>query len=231
VRIGVPARRRAARACGGTPDDGVLTHVGTGIHDPLAARRERPRRPWVAMCPMSRRTADDLEATLEVATPFARPGPPRAGVARRMGAIVAGTAAALREMPELSNAAAQGDGVLAFGLSFAAQAPGLGAAAPCVVNLVISNVGAVPGQRCLGRSRGVGTCPISMIAEPPGLNVTPPSCDGPVDIGLLAHRAAGPEPDAMARRGGEAFERLRQAARRGKRPNAAQSPADSTAWR
>jgi hypothetical protein len=217
----VPARGRAERACGGTLNDVVLTHVGAGIHDALAARRERPRRPPVAMCPMSRRTADDLEATLEVATLFVRPGPPRAGVARRMGAIVASTAAAQREMPELSNAAAQGDGALVFGLSFAAQALGLGAAAPRVVNLVISKVGAVPGQRCLGRSRGVGTCPISMIAEPPGPNVTPPSCDGPMDIGLLANRAAVPDPDAMARQGGEAFKRLRQAARRGKRLNAA----------
>lgn len=212
--------RAVARACGGTLNDVVLTVVDAGVHDYLAARRERPRQALVAMCPISQRTADDLEATLKVATLFVRLGPPRAGVARRMGAIVASTAAAKREMLELSNEAAQDYGALAFGLSFTAQALGLGAATPPVVNLVISNVGAVPGQRFLGRSRVVGTYPISMIAEPLGLNVTTLSCDGHMDFGLLANRAAVPDPDEIARHCGEAFKRLQQAARRGKRLNA-----------
>lgn len=206
--------RAVARAYGGTLNDVVVTVIDAGLQDYLAARHERPRQPLVAMCPVSQRAADDLEATLKVATMFVRLGPPRAGVARRMEAIVASTAAAKREMLELSNEAAQDFGALAFGLSFAAHALGLGASTPPVVNLVISNVGAVPGPRYLGRSRLVGTYPISMIAEPPGLNVTTLSCEGHMDFGLLANRAALPDPDEIARRCGEAFARLQQAARR-----------------
>jgi len=206
--------RAVARAYGGTLNDVVVTVIDAGIQDWLAAHGERPRQPLVAMCPVSQRAADDVEATLKVATLFVRLGPPRAGVGRRMEAIVASTAAAKREMLELSDAAAQDFGGLAFGLSFAAQALGLGAATRPVVNLVISNVGAVPGARYLGRSRLVGTYPISMIAEPLGLNVTTLSCDGHMDFGLLADRAAVPDPDAIARCCGEAFDRLQQAARR-----------------
>jgi diacylglycerol O-acyltransferase len=206
--------RAVARTYGGTLNDVVVTVIDAGIQAYLAARGERPREPLVAMCPVSQRAADDLEATLKVATLFVRLGPPGAGVGRRMESIVASTAAAKREMLELSDAAAQDFGGLAFGLSFAAQALGLGAATRPVVNLVISNVGAVPGARYLGRSRLVGTYPISMIAEPLGLNVTTLSCDGHMDFGLLANRAAVPDPDAIARGCGEAFDRLQQAARR-----------------
>ena len=208
--------RAVARAYGGTLNDVVVAVIDAGVQDYLAACSERPRQPLVAMCPISQRAADDLEATIKVATMFVRLGPPRAGVGRRMEAIVASTAAAKREMLELSNEAAQDYGALAFGLSFAAHTLGLGAVTQPVVNLVISNVGSVPGERYLGRSRLVGTYPISMIAEPPGLNVTALSCAGHMDFGLLANRASVPDPDEIARYCGEAFERLQQAARRRK---------------
>jgi len=208
--------RAVARAYGGTVNDVVVTVVDAGVQDYLAARNERPRKPLVAMCPTSQRTADDLEATLKVATLFVRLGPPGAGVGRRMEAIVANTAAAKREMLEYSKEAAQDYGALAFGLSFAAHALGLRAVTQPVVNLVISNVGAVPGERYLGRSRVVGTYPISMIAEPLGLNVTTLSCDGHMDFGILSNRACVPDPDEIARYCGEAFKRLQEAARRRK---------------
>ncbi len=212
--------RGVARAYGGTLNDVVVTVIDAGVQDYLAACNERPRKPLVAMCPISQRAADDLEATIKVATLFVRLGPPRAGVGRRMKAIVASTAAAKREMLKLSNEAAQDYGALAFGLSFAAHALGLGAVTQPIVNLVISNVGSVPGKRYLGRSRVVGTYPISMIAEPPGLNVTTLSCDGHMDFGLLVNRASVPDPDEIARYCGEAFERLQQAARRSQRASA-----------
>jgi WS/DGAT/MGAT family acyltransferase len=212
--------REVARAYGGTLNDVVVAVIDAGVQDYLAACNERPRKPLVAMCPVSQRAADDLEATIKVATLFVRLGPPRAGVGRRMKAIVASTAAAKREMLELSNEAAQDYGALALGLSFAAHALGLGAVTQPIVNLVISNVGSVPGKRYLGRSRVVGTYPISMIAEPPGLNVTTLSCDGHMDFGLLVNRASVPDPDEIARYCGEAFERLQQAARRSQRASA-----------
>jgi len=188
-----------------------------GVQDYLAARNERPRKPLVAMCPTSQRTADDIEATLKVATLFVRLGPPGAGVGRRMEAIVANTAAAKREMLEYSKEAAQDYGALAFGLSFAAHALGLRSVTQPVVNLVISNVGAVPGEPITSAAgRVVGTYPISMIAEPLGLNVTTLSCDGHMDFGILANRASVPDPDEIARYCGEAFKRLQEAARRRK---------------
>jgi len=208
--------RAVARAYGGTLNDVVVAVIDAGVQDYLAACGKRPRQPLVAMCPISQRAADDLEATIKVATLFVRLGPPRAGVGRRMEAIVASTASAKREMVELSNEAALDYAALAFGLSFAAHVLGLGAVTQPIVNLVISNVGGVPGERYLGRSRVVGTYPISMIAEPIGLNVTTLSCGGRMDFGILANRVCVPDPDEIARYCGEAFERLRQAARRRK---------------
>lgn len=205
--------RQVARAFGGTVNDVVVAVVDAGVQRYLAVRNERPREPLVAMCPISQRDANDLEATTKVTTLFVRLGAPRAGIERRMAAIVASTAAAKRELREISKAAALDYAMLAFGLWFASHTLGLGAVTRPIVNFVVSNVGGVPGERYLGRSRLVGAYPVSMVADPTGLNVTSLSSDGRMDFGILADRAMVPDPDEIARHCAEAFARLQRAAR------------------
>ena len=101
--------------------------------------------------------------------------------------------------------------VLAFGLWLTSDLFGLGAYTRPVVNFVVSNVGGVEGRRYLGRSRLVGTFPVSMIADPAGLNFTSFSQDGRMDVGLIANRAAVPDAQAIARHCLAAWQQLRRA--------------------
>jgi WS/DGAT/MGAT family acyltransferase len=178
--------REVAHAAGGTVNDAVLAIVDAGVTRYLAGLGERPRRPLVAMCPVSLREPGDHEATTKAATLFVPLGGPRAGPAARLRRIVAATRAAKGEFHGFSHEAMQDYAALAFGLWFASSALGLGAVTRPVVNLTVSNVGAIDGPRYLGRSRLVAAYPVSMIAEPVGLNVTTVSLDGRMEFGVIA---------------------------------------------
>jgi WS/DGAT/MGAT family acyltransferase len=178
--------REVAHAAGGTVNDAVLAVVDAGVTRYLAGLGERPRRPLVAMCPVSLREPGDHEATTKAATLFVPLGGPRAGAVARLRRIVAATRAAKEEFHGFSHEAMQDYAALAFGLWFAASRLSLGAVARPVVNFTVSNVGAIEGPRYLGRSRLVAVYPVSMIAEPVGLNVTTVSLDGHMDFGVIA---------------------------------------------
>jgi WS/DGAT/MGAT family acyltransferase len=208
------AMRRIAGAFGGKINDVVLAVVDAGIERYLAGLGERPRQPLVAMCPVSMREEGDLEATTKVATMFVPLATPRSGAARRLQQVIANTAAAKQEFHSLSKAAALDYALLAFGLSFASQALGMQAFTRPVVNLVISNVGGLPGERYLGELRLVGAYPVSMIADPTGLNVSVVSLGGRMDFGIVADRNAVPDASEIARHCLGAWELLRKAADR-----------------
>jgi hypothetical protein len=80
-----------------------------------------------------------------------------------------------------------------------------------VVNFVVSNVGGVEGPRYLGRSRLVGAFPVSMVADPAGLNFTSFSHDRRMDVGIVANRAAVPDADSISRHCQAAWQQLRRA--------------------
>jgi WS/DGAT/MGAT family acyltransferase len=204
--------RRVARAFDGKLNDVVLAVVDAGVDSYLASLGERARQPLVAMCPVSLRDAGDVEATTKVATMFVPLGQPRSGAARRMRQITANTAAAKKEFRSLSKAAALDYAALAFGLWFASHALGMDAVTRPVVNLVISNVGGLPGERYLGDLRLAGAYPVSMVADPTGLNVSAISLGGRMDFGIVANRAAVPDAGEIARRCLAAWQLLRKAA-------------------
>jgi hypothetical protein len=83
-----------------------------------------------------------------------------------------------------------------------------------VVNLVISNVGGLPGERYLGDLRLAGAYPISMIADPVGLNVSAVSLGGRMDFGIVANRAVVPDAGEISRHCLAAWALLFRAARR-----------------
>lgn len=206
--------RSVGRAHGGTINDVMLSVVDDGIQRYLRELGERPDEPLVAMCPVSLRESGDFEARTKAATMFVRLGNPRSGTQRRLKEIVASTTRAKSEFRAMSKEAALDFALLAFGLWFASRAFGLDAITRPVINFVVSNVGGVEGTRYLGRSRLVGAYPVSMVADPTGLNFTTLSHDGRMDVGILASRAAVPEADTIARHCLAAWQRLRRAAPR-----------------
>jgi WS/DGAT/MGAT family acyltransferase len=182
--------RRVGRAFGGSINDVLLAVTDAGVHRYLRGLGERPAEPLVGMCPVSVREPGDMDLGTKASTLFVRLGRPRAGVAARLREIIASTAAAKAEFHSMSSEASLDFALLAFGLWLTSDAFGLGAYTRPVVNYVVSNVGGIAGTRYLGRSRLVGAYPVSMVADPAGLNFTSFSHAGRMDVGIIANRAA-----------------------------------------
>jgi len=208
------AMRQAARACGGTLNDVALAVVDAGVERFLAGLGERPRQPLVAMCPVSLRDPGDREATTKAATLFVPLARPRSGAADRLRQIAANTKDAKVEFRSLSREAALDYALLAFGLWFASSTLGLGAIARPVVNLVVSNVGAVDATRFLGNCRLAAAYPVSMLADPCGLNVTVVSVDDHMDFGIVANAAVVADAFELSRACEAAFAQLLRAVKR-----------------
>ena len=218
------AMRRVAATCGGTLNDVALAVVDAGVERLLAGLGERPRQPLVAMCPVSLRPAGDREATTKAATLFVPLARPRSGAADRLRQIVANTRDAKAEFRSLSHAAAIDYAALAFGLWFASHALGLGAVTRPVINLTVSNVGAVDGTRYLGDCRLAAAYPVSMLADPCGLNVTVLSVDDHMDFGIVANAAVLADASELAGACEAAFAQLSRAAQRAPAARPARRP-------
>jgi len=215
------AMRLAAHACGGTLNDVALAVVDAGVERFLAGLGERPRQPLVAMCPVSLRDPGDREATTKAATLFVPLARPRSGAADRLRQIAANTRDAKIEFRSFSREAALDYALLAFGLWFASSTLGLGTVTRPVFNLVASNVGAVDGTRYLGDCRLTAAYPMSMLADPCGLNVTVVSVEDHMDFGIVANAAVVADAFELARACEAAFEQLLRAVKRSRAAPAA----------
>jgi WS/DGAT/MGAT family acyltransferase len=211
------AMREVASAFDTKVNDVILSVVDAGAHRYLSGHGESPEGPLVAMVPVSLREPGDEEATTKVASMFVPLGRPRSGAARRLDEIVRCTRAAKAEFDALSNDAKLDFSLLAFGIWFGSHALGMDAFTRPVINLVISNVGGVPGPYYLGQSRLAGAYPVSMLGDPVGLNVTMLSVGDRMDFGIVANRAAIPDPERLAEHCSAAFATLHAAARRRRR--------------
>jgi WS/DGAT/MGAT family acyltransferase len=203
--------RRVGRACDGTINDVLLAIVDDGVHRYLRELGEPPPAPLVAMCPVSLRRPDDREAGTKATTLFVKLGSPRAASGARLREIIASTTRAKSELRSMSNEASLDFALLAFGLWLTSHAFGLGAYTRPVVNYVVSNVGGTAGASYLGRSRLVGAYPISMVADPAGLNFTMLSHDGRMDVGIVANGEALPDAEPLIAHCLASWQRLRRA--------------------
>ncbi len=208
------AMRRIAHACDATLNDVALAVVDAGVERFLASLGERPREALVAMCPVSLRAPGDQQATTKAATLFVPLARPRSAALPRLAQITAHTRAAKREFGELSHEAALDYALLVFGLWLASHSLGLGAITRPAINLAVSNVGGVTGSRYLGECRLVAAYPVSMLADPTGLNVTVLSVAGRMDFGIVAHAGVLADGFKLARECEAAFLQLVRAARR-----------------
>lgn len=205
--------REIARAFDAKINDVILSVVDAGVHRYLAQHGELPAEPIVAMVPVSLREEGDEEPTTKAANMFVPLGRPRSGATRRMEEVLNATRSAKAEFESLSNEAKLDYSLLAFGLWFGSHALGMDAFTRPVINLTVSNVGGLPGPRYLGGSRLAGAYPVSMLADPVGLNVTMLSVDGRMDFGLVANRPAVPDPGLLAEHCVAAFATLKKATR------------------
>jgi len=203
--------RRIGHSFGGSINDVLLAVTDDAVHRYLRGFGERPAEPLVGMCPVSVREPGDLELGTKASTLFVRLGSPRAGVATRLREIIASTAAAKAEFHSMSTEASLDLALVAFGLWMTSDAFGLGAYTRPVVNFVVSNVGGLAGTRYLGRSRLVGAYPVSMVADPAGLNFTAFSHDGRMDVGIVASCANVPDAGEISRHCLAAWRQLRKA--------------------
>jgi len=206
--------RQLARSSGGTVNDVALAVVDAGVERLLAGLGERPRQPLVAMCPVSLREPGDHEATTKAATLFVPLARPRSGAVDRLRQIAANTRDAKIEFRSFSREAALDYALLAFGLWFASNTLGIGAVTRPIVNLVVSNVGAIDGPRYLGECRLAAAYPVSMLADPCGLNITVVTVGEHVDFGILANAAVMVDAFELARACEASFAQLRRATRR-----------------
>ncbi len=206
--------RQAAHACGGTLNDVALAVVDAGVERFLAGLGERPRQALVAMCPVSLREPGDREATTKAATLFVPLSRPRSGASDRLRQIVANTRNAKVEFRSFSREAVLDYAALAFGLWFVSNTLGLGAITRPVINLTVSNVGAVDGTRYLGDCRLAAAYPVSMLADPCGLNVTVVSVEDHMDFGIIANAAVVADAFELARACEAAFAQLLRAVKR-----------------
>jgi len=205
--------REVARAVDGTLNDVALAVIDAGVERLLAGLGEAPPQALVAMCPVSLRAPGDREATTKAASLFVPLAQPGSRPLARLRQVVAQTRAAKVEFNELSHEAALDYALLAFGLWFASSSLGFGAVTRPVVNLTVSNVGGIDGERYLGACRLRAAYPVSMLADPVGLNVTLLSVDGRMDFGIVANAAVLADAFELADSCQAAFARLRRAAR------------------
>ena len=166
---------------------------------PARPRRAAARSRWWPCVRCRLRQPDDREAGTKATTLFVQLGSPRSGAGARLREIVASTTRAKAEQRSMSNEASLDFALLAFGLWLTSHAFGLDAYTKPVVNFVVSNVGGTEGRE-LPRPLAAGRAfPISMIADPAGLNFTMLSHDGRMDVGIIANRAALPDAEPTRR--------------------------------
>jgi len=94
------------------------------------------------------------------------------------------------------------------------RALGLGAVTRPLINLVVSNVGGIDGSRYLGESRLSAAYPVSMVADPAGLNVTVVSLDDHMDFGIVANAAVIADAFELSRACQASFAQLARAVQR-----------------
>jgi diacylglycerol O-acyltransferase / wax synthase len=205
--------RAVGKAFGGTVNDVAATVVDAGLHRYLAGIGTRPRKPLVAMCPVSLREAGDTTASTMVSAMFVPLGTPDATVAERMRQVVTSLRSGKDAIRGMSKDAAQIYAASVVGFAAAAELAHLGRVTGHVANFLLSNVPGTDEQRYLGGARLHGMFPVSALGAGIGLNVTLASHANALGFGFVGNRAALPDLAALARHTGAAFAGLKKAAR------------------
>lgn len=204
--------REIGRHFGATLNDVAVAVVDAGLHAYLRETGRAFAHPFIAMCPVSLRGADDTAIGTRVSAIFVRLGDPGASMPERIHQVMHSIAAAKEEVGDMSNEAA-----MTYAVGLVALA-GLGASTHLdrighpACNLVISNVAGANETRYLNGARLLGIYPVSALAASIGLNATLASYHGSMDFGFVANAAAIDDPTQLARHTLRAYRELKEAA-------------------
>jgi WS/DGAT/MGAT family acyltransferase len=212
--------RAVGKHFGATLNDLSVTVVDEGVHRYLTQTgRAFPHR-LVAMCPMSLRDEGDTGSGTKASAMFVHLGEHEATVVERIGQVVASMDIAKEELRAMSKDAATVYAVAALGVAELTSAPFVDRVTRPLANLVISNV---PGGReklYVNGAALVGTFPVSAIAASIGLNATLTSYHDRMDFGFVGCGATMYELPELARHVEEAYEELKAAATKKRKPGA-----------
>ena len=200
------------RQFGATLNDVAVTVVDAGLHTYLNETGRAFARPFIALCPVSLRGADDTAIGTRVSAMFARLGEPDASVSERIRQVVDSVAMCKKELGRLSNEAAMTYAVGLVALAGLGASTHLDRVAHPACNLVVSNVAGAKEPRYLNGARLLGIYPVSALADSIGLNATLASYDDSMDFGFVANAAAIDDPTRLAHHALEASAELKEAA-------------------
>lgn len=199
------------RRFGATVNDVAVTVVDAGLHSYLRASGRGFTHPFISMCPVSLRTADDTAIGTRVSALFVRLGQPDVTAAERIRQVTRSIAAAKKEVGGMSVDAALTYGVAILALAGAAASTHVDRLANPVCNMVISNVVGVTETRYLNGAELLGIYPVSALAVSVGLNVTLASYHDSMDFGFVANAAAIDDVSNLARHTMQAYRELTKA--------------------
>jgi diacylglycerol O-acyltransferase len=202
------------RQFGATLNDVAATVVDAGLHAYLRDTDRAFAHPFIAMCPVSLRSADDSAIGTRVSALFVRLGQPEALPVDRIRQIMHSIAEAKRELARMSSDAALTYAVGLVALAGLSSSTHLDRITHPACNLVISNVAGVKEPRYLNGALLVGIYPVSALAASIGLNVTLTSYQGSMDFGFVANAAVIDDLPKLADHTLRAYRELAKAARR-----------------
>lgn len=187
------------RRLGATLNDVAVTVVDGGLHAYLRETGRAFAHPFIAMCPVSLRAADDTAIGTRVSALFPRLGEPGAGMSERIRQVVDSVAVCKKELSRMSNGAAMTYAAGLVALAGLEASTHLDRVAHPACNLVISNVAGEKEIRYLNGARLNGIYPVSALAASIGLNVTLASYHDSMDFGFVANAAALGDLSGLAR--------------------------------
>ncbi|KAA1248603.1 wax ester/triacylglycerol synthase family O-acyltransferase [Mycobacterium simiae] len=201
---------------GATLNDVAVSVIDGGLHAYLRGTDREFAHPFIAMCPVSLRDADDTAIGTRVSAIFVRLGEPRASMPERIHQVVDSVATAKKEVGAMSKEAAMTYAVGLVALAGLGATTHLDRIARPACNLVISNVTGAEETRYLNGARLLGIYPVSALAASIGLNATLASYHDSMNFGFIANAAAIDDPTHLADLTLRAYQELKQAA--GTRP-------------
>ncbi len=199
TRLPLARVRAVGRAAGATVNEVFLALLAGVLRDWLLARRALPRRPLVAMVPVSLRRDGEGEGGVDATAILCNLATHLGDRRARLDAITASSKHGKRLVHDLSHEAAFLWAMVAMTPAIVAMQLGVYAHTPLPFNVVVSNV---PGPRAPlfdGRSRLEAIYPVSMLWDRQALNVTLMGCGDDLCVGLVATLEPIRDLEAVAR--------------------------------
>jgi len=195
-------------------NDVALEIAGSVVNRWLRARGEAPKRPLVAICPVSTR-GDEKGLGNQVSSMPVSLYTDIEDPARRLRAIHAGSANAKQglENGSFDWTAAMGESFMPVFTQMIFRAAELGVdSAPLPANFVVSNVRSTPIPLYIAGARLESMLPMSLLAVGNGLNITLVSYCNRIDVGIIVDPELIPDPWELAELFPMALEELETAA-------------------